>query len=162
MLSPVGRKGPSSPQTPKTPPLTKKIGNISGLFNQIFSPGSPQPGNLQTPTHPLRTPASQKKPVPGKRKARRVHQLGINGRGLFHDNNRATVYTPAVLLKQGDETFQISSPVTKPVRQTTETEPLDDRYYHFMNKKRPGNNIGLVLQARQNFMKRVSEQSSMY
>jgi hypothetical protein len=73
-----------------------------------------------------------------------------------------TVYTPVVLLEQGDEAFRIPSIVTNPSNQRTDTEPLDDRYYNFMNKKRPNSNMGLVLQARQNFMRHVSERSSMY
>ena len=79
-------------------------------------------------------------------------------------NQQGTNYTPVVLTEQGDEGFRMESPNTMRISlpKTTVDEPMDGHYYNFMNRKRPNNNMGLVLQARQNFMKHVSEISSMH
>jgi len=75
-----------------------------------------------------------------------------------------TVYTPVVLMRQGDEGVKLESPDTMRISppKTTVDEPLDGHYYNFMNKKRPNNNMGLVLQARQKFMEHVSGVSSLF
>lgn len=104
------------------------------------------PGGSATPTTP---PPSPSMPP--------LQRVSTNPRS-------GTNYTPVVLTEQGDEGFRMESPDTMRISlpKTTVDEPMDGHYYNFMNRKRPNNNMGLVLQARQNFMKHVSEISSMH
>ena len=132
----------------RLPPLAGKT-----LFGTPPNPSS----KAQSPVTPGTAPPKPQKVQP-------VQHRNLHGQDLFSGHARTTVYTPVVLIRQGDERVKLKSPDTMRISlpKTTVDEPMDGHYYNFMNRKRPNNNMGLVLQARQNFMKRVSEISSMY
>ena len=152
-------KHPFSPQTPLTP-ATPPVKQQMSIGRQATPKHGYMPGNSIA----VKLQTSVKQETPIKQETSVKLETSMPPLERVSTNQQGTNYTPVVLTEQGDEGFRMESPDTMRIspQKPTVDEPFDGHYYNFMNRKRPNNNMGLVLQARQNFMKHVSEISSMY
>lgn len=81
-------------------------------------------------------------------------------------NGSSYIFTPVVLLPQGDEFRQELPADYGPVRHSKTRNvgtsvPLTASVYKRFSRQRPGNSLGMVLAARKNFLRHVHEASTM-